>query len=100
MTLSILIVPVLLYYCLFRIQTAGYDYDSTGIESTLTAVQSGIELNMGPDYMNASNSTQVLLGLNQGLGTVFMSIQDQATPISFGNIDPVFVALDAFELAR
>ena len=87
-------------YCLSRIQTTEFNYDTTGIETTLTAVRTGIINDGGADFGNASDSANTLIFVNDGLGTVLTNIQDQATPVSFGNVDPVFVTLDAFELAR
>ncbi len=53
-----------------------------------------------PAPSNTTDSAIKLRAFNQGLGTVFTQIQNQASFVDFGDLGPVFDSLDVFEIAR
>lgn len=80
-------------------QTLSFSYDTAGTESTLISLQTALEGQSGPPSPEIISAMR-LRAFNQGLGTVFTQIQNQASFVDFGDLSPVFSSLDVFEIAR
>ena len=77
-----------------------YSYDRGITAAQLTATKAAAALILGGTrQVAAERSALVLSGINDGLDVVFTRIKSQADSLTFGDLDPLFLSLDVFELA-
>jgi len=82
------------------VQTAEFNFNENTAAGVLRTLEMDIRNQGGQGSAEAEAAAVALSVINRGLGQVFDNVQMEVESLSFGNVDPIFITLDVFELAR